>query len=865
MGLLLQCAYNNLENSRRYTVEVYDDEHSGDAIDFDMQGGVVYTFEGVSRNAYKWIMPTTASLVMDVAKEGQLDFIRALQVSDEGRFWLKILKDGVVDFIGDIAIDQSSYPDVGLATGISFSIGAVDGLARLKDVPYEVAASQNFINQQQDGRFRVAPTAGLFYPDIHSSRESTSPHRDFDNVRPWFFIEEDHGGGFDTTSRSFKGVGRFHIKAFVSIFGDITAYVAEYGDRLLEFSNGLPIQQVLFKIDVNGDTIILDDQELLFHFYDEEADTVTSARVTASIDLEGVELREGEELILEYVWQHFPALRIEERGAADFHFETISYFESIVDGSVSIDVVHASVLEHISHMLRQLPRYGSYDSDHPLLGVFMPHVEDNQGDMRGEVYTGLPYNAFVTDFTTSPATVLSVYDSLIEICKLFSGQLSYRSGQYLLYPFHAPNQFHLYSRDFEYIGFEEKPFSSFPMQCVGTHSISYLAGLRSYQLCFTRLSTLNILSGVGSYFPMVDAAETHVTDDVIIDAVPYRLDIVIRITAILKHGQLLAVEEDGYRWRHGFKAILKAGNDYITAVNINEQKQGDAIYAPTSINSGNGDIDIHGPIQDEFKEHVIEVSFELPVFAYEGPLELNVRYDRTYVVEEPEVFTELQIPEPALDWSLDVLRLSPVGADDPDGVFSQTICTKVCNDSNSQDINHSIVFSDLAEIGSDGGGVLVWSGGDWVRPAAYGGRSLQMAATQWLSNQRVIPAELRTGSYIRVFDYGLAHATDSLEDLYLMMGGSYDTKMSTLSGTWIRYQSSALFGRLLSRTDLVSSIDNRSADAVNDITGSGRDISAQTGSQDGNGIRPEYQHFTDEESTDRIAFCLIQSCTRRLS
>lgn len=124
--------------SEQYKVEIFDSAFSGTAGALDLASGgysLKYTGENSERhNTYLGLECTFTVRIADVTDE---QFAVDLANSHEGQFQVRVtnLTDGYVTFLGNILADIGTISDAYYP--YSIQITATDGLAALKDVPYD--------------------------------------------------------------------------------------------------------------------------------------------------------------------------------------------------------------------------------------------------------------------------------------------------------------------------------------------------------------------------------------------------------------------------------------------------------------------------------------------------------------------------------------------------------------------------------------------------------------------------------------------------------------------------------------------------------------------------------------------------------
>jgi hypothetical protein len=363
------------------------------------------------------------------------------------------------------------------------------------------------------------------------------------------------------------------------------------------------------------------------------------------------------------------------------------------------------------------------------------------------------------------------------------------------------------------------------------------------------LSSLNLLQGVAAYFPQVTPGAKYITSDVVIEDRAYRLHIAIRMSAVVKPAALISLQTNGKKWRHAFVATMRIGDDYLKVTNLNSFKQADAIYiTPIYNNTNTNVVDIHGPQQESIKEHVIEVSFDLPQMGYSGPIIFGLEYYTTYVRDNSTQYSEVDLS--AMSWSLDSLRLSTVDAADDTKIYSAKVCTEWSRVANSRKIDRMTAFSDLWELDNDPAAVVVWNGSAWVRPSTWNqDLSLQALMTRDLAQNFVDTQQVYNGQFI-VADYYLGHYRESASLVWVLIEGRYHTHMNRLEGSWYLIPTLAIWKKLNLNTYIeVGDSSSSTVDQFNNLPSSGGSVGSGTSSDQTSVTVEQYEYFTDGENT----------------
>lgn len=837
MGLRLYAIYPNIDDTVTYTVNIYDEGYVSSASEVRLSGQVEYEFLGSSRDPLQKIIPTNARFTFLVNTQAIQDFVDALILSEDGRFWVKILRGSDVDFIGQITADQTEMVVRPLDSNErEYTITAYDGLSRLKDIPYRAAQGQAFIDQSRDGKFKVKPSSSQIY-----DRAGAATYHIWDDV------VENIGTKWNVAGKYFIAAGTYNFKAYVSVLFDLydfwvsTGYdLVEDNDFVFDNNDGFNATFTLYKLDVNGDPVNIGDPQVMDFKFIADGIGFTSQRITASFDAKDIVLRESEKVLL----------KVEIDNVGDYAkvtFESNSYFENIIDAIVTVKNAYDSVINHIKNVFDNLPTIGYYAAGDFFL-IDIPHTETNQGSADSEAYIGVPYNAFVTDVFADPPTVISCYEVLEALIDLLPGQLIYRQGLYIMHPYHNATSFNVYSTSFAKTGTTTKAISASVMQREGSGSQSYLMPIHRAQLCYKRKDSNNIFSEeVGSKLPTITYLAYVTTSEVSLTSDrSYYLHVIIRVSKVLKHASLQTLEDDEETWRHQFSFIVKAGTDYLRARNLNTFLNTDPIYEVPRWGTAYEPIQILGPSQTAIKEHTIEFKAEIPGIDYDGELEIALDYTRTIVRVDVDEYTIVTIPYQSLAWATDKLRLSTSDAAEQEKIYDVDICTTLQRPTNTFSIDRQLKFSDLWVKENDPGAVRVLDGSDWVLADTWGGVSLQMKMTQYLANPFITPAQIFNGLFI-TGNPTTGHANLRTGELMLLLTGSYHTHLNRLQGSWWTYTTVDKYLQLGASTQVGKSV------VSNESRGGSNPDGAPTPSETGSQNREQYYFYVNDQTTVYIA------------
>ena len=122
-----------------YIISIDDDTYSGVSSDFKTAyPGIIYTYSGQDQNPFNPISTLKCSFSFLVTNATEKTFIQTMVSANEGRFKIKITKDGVLDFVGFVINDLIIQED---AERYTFQVTAIDGIGRLKGIDYNNAGT----------------------------------------------------------------------------------------------------------------------------------------------------------------------------------------------------------------------------------------------------------------------------------------------------------------------------------------------------------------------------------------------------------------------------------------------------------------------------------------------------------------------------------------------------------------------------------------------------------------------------------------------------------------------------------------------------------------------------------------------------
>lgn len=128
--------YAEAKTNAKYTVDIHDSEFSGDAITIEGFFTLRYD-EGKISDLLQPLFPSVAEISVNVQETDTAfeTFILTIPGSDEERFTVKIFRNDVQIWMGQIPTDLVDYPDEYYTYTVTLS--AICGLARLKNIKYD--------------------------------------------------------------------------------------------------------------------------------------------------------------------------------------------------------------------------------------------------------------------------------------------------------------------------------------------------------------------------------------------------------------------------------------------------------------------------------------------------------------------------------------------------------------------------------------------------------------------------------------------------------------------------------------------------------------------------------------------------------
>lgn len=846
MGLRLQGIYPDITDTFTYYVKIIDTEWAGAVEPIDIEDRVIYNYEGRPLDMTQKIIPTTADFSFRIYTQAGLDFVEDLIAADEGQMWLEVrridpTRGSVLEFVGLITVEQTELEDVPLSLGIKYSISAMDSIAQLKDVPYLAAQVQPYITQTQDGKFRSDYFAGQgpSYP-----RAATGVKIPFTNAI------ENVGGHYQTGI--FAKSGDYIFKGFVSLVGSWEGWATAGGYNITAdketATNGIDVKIRIAKKDINNDLIDLVNPVVLTWSWG-GLGTPSTERKSVNITTESVYIEEVEDvrLLIEWEWNV---------GYLSLLVDGNSYFENEIDAEIVIENVYAPLSTHIKNLFSQLPTYDFYSDGHQLIKIAITHIEATQGAAKAEDHIGLAYNAFVTDFKTTPPKVLSVYECLEAICQLLPGAIAYREGKYFIYSFHSAAQYNSYTKSMFAVGTYTSPWSEYPLNCIGRGRYTYLPPLHAAISTYERIATQNILYIASSFFPAAPGA-LYTTEASLVSRT-YILKLVIRVHL----GYTLPGFDVTKEHRHIFKSVLRIADGigtYIRVYNLNGNEFLSAVYSVPEIAFA-GDLFVQGSlVEGGAKEHFINVQYEISFDKgfnfglsreFKGELAFGLEYEET-MVKDPDldpINPIHHVVSPDISWSLDEVKFVLIDHKE-DKIYKETLSIETRRERNSSTIEESMLFSDLWLVDTDPGAIKVNAGGEWVRPGTWGGQSLSVRISQYLANTRARAVKV----YNRTFtthDHREGWIQLDADTYMIMLYGSYDTHMQQLEGQWVTYRDTLNLSGMNTIIRTLSAGTSAKTDSLN--SGS---VSSTGGTGTTTQIPPveRYHYFTDSEITEYIA------------
>ena len=131
-----------------YDIRIHDADWSGVVSDFSLyESGVKIEWTGNEEDIFFPVLPSTVTLQIWVDGPIIQQFVEDLQLVQENRFYISILKNGVeVYWRGTVLQDQTRTEDNRGCEAFTCKVVAACGLARLKDVSYDVPYVFSYYN-----------------------------------------------------------------------------------------------------------------------------------------------------------------------------------------------------------------------------------------------------------------------------------------------------------------------------------------------------------------------------------------------------------------------------------------------------------------------------------------------------------------------------------------------------------------------------------------------------------------------------------------------------------------------------------------------------------------------------------------------
>lgn len=128
-----------------YTVEIHDSAYGGAATEIEIAGFSLLYDPDKQEDPITSIISSSLTFNINIQPSTQSainTFIDDLVGADEGRFRIKVTKASAIFWVGFILTDQISIEDQNWADKVStFTVTAVDGISRLKDMDYNDAGT----------------------------------------------------------------------------------------------------------------------------------------------------------------------------------------------------------------------------------------------------------------------------------------------------------------------------------------------------------------------------------------------------------------------------------------------------------------------------------------------------------------------------------------------------------------------------------------------------------------------------------------------------------------------------------------------------------------------------------------------------
>ncbi len=666
-------------STKKYLIEIHEEGFSGadEEIKCEAVGGN-FKSEAKAKDFPQGIIPTHAEVTYIITTTTALSFFEGLGTISESGLILKILdrETNDTEYIGKIIPDLAQIQDQDIAVGIDVKIKAVDGLALLKEIPYIDTQARDYFFQINDHKLKAEISADVTQTGPGSGSSSTL----FDLER------EDPGNRFDPVTGEY-------ISGGVTADWSISLIVHARPNNDFEDVTGK-----IIKVDSGGGETILAEEKITFR------DDGVTQRQVLNVSVEDVDALDTE--IIKYLieWQD------------DWHFLTFekgsSFYNFIRASKYALKNVYDKAINHVRNLLHATDLQNEYDAGQRkyLRTITTWNETTRPNTISILTYLNLPFNAFITDYSTYPVKTLSCYDCLNAICVSLGALITYYQGRYQFIQYdclinntgvqidYGPDVDANTSSTYSEVQTEPKRLAG--------GNFSYLPSIRELSLSFRRWNTPNFLFDAWNVFPNSDG--TFYTNNYVKSGKTVKWVCALRVY----NNPLPYVGFTG-RMSHTFTVRFKIGDnwmkfdqlthftDYFTVrypgttfidTTWETNQQINTLMFPFVSWAATPPIDLIVIGQQDGPDDV----FDAPPDS--GELEFEIEYNTTYHKDSNGDITDTVL---ALNYEWTDFQF--LNTDEADNIIEETVRTSIVSSGSSKSKPIPILFSDRTTLEQDPG------------------------------------------------------------------------------------------------------------------------------------------------------------------
>lgn len=776
----------------KYLIEIFDESYSGsDDVIKCSANGYNPNRESEEKTFPQFVMPTYAEVSFNVTDQNVYDFFAGLGTVSESGLILKVTDRDTssIKHIGRIIPDLLTIADEEIQVGVDVKIKSVDGLALLRDIPYIDTQAADFFFQINDHKIRAEIASTVTQNGSGASFSETLFNEEI----------EDPGDRYDPITGIYTSGG---------VTGDWAISLIVHAKPSNDFED---VTGKIIKIATDLTETIVAEERITFR-----EDGITQ-RLVLSVQASDVDLADGEKIKARIEWQD------------DWHFISFekgsSFFNTIRGSKYNLKNVYDSAINHIKNLLQATGLQDEYGATDTFFNSVTKWNESTQPATTSILdYLNLPFNAFISNYSTFPVTTLSCFDCLEAICRSLGAFLTYEDGVYLFVQYDS-----LLFND----GVDVKYQPDFTVKTTATYSdtptepkrlpggnFTYMPSIRDMSISFVRWNTPNFLWGAWGVFP--NGAGDIYTNEYVKSGETVKW--ICKIKFLNNPAPFPGFT--GGSVAHSFTVRFKIGDYWLKFDQLSDFTSYNRVHYPGTIGvpaTWEDTLQINtlmfpfihiqedAPIERIVIGQANGAAFDIPPES--GPLEFHIEYNTTYHGDANGDLTDTVL---ALDYEW--LDFQFLNTDEADNIIEETVRTSFLSSGSSESLNIPIIFSDRNNLEQDPGNIKIDNGTDLVDPANFSDGVTSYTFQKFITNFYASLTTNRIKIYNGVLMLDGPKMLNLIDgDKFFSMKSSYDTVYNDQSGTYTQIEKFAVTG---SFSEVIGQIEEGSTNVAGTLPSS---------------------------------------------